>query len=266
MIKIAISLFTLLLVSQAARADLVLLNDNATVFQSIFRGWGPTPVWTQSLDTFLHTNRTGQAILNTAQTEIALSGVGFKRPAHQISFTNQTVKVDITVNAQSWTMADTIATVTSNVGNELTTTGHNMNNFVASNNLTGTWKLTGFNGTIIDGVFDIPSVAQTSQLMGSRWDVGSRSGNPVVGLAVDVTGHIGVGQINQPGDLLFDGVIDSVPFKLEFLSQTNEFGLSNLYPGGNINAVPEPSGAIALLLGGVAFVGWRRTRLQRVYS
>ncbi len=244
----------LMFVCATAQAELILNIAPESFAQTLFYGKGPSPYWTKTYQPLTpHTNRTGRAILSTDQSTLTLENIGFTRPAHTYDFTNQTVRVEVSVAEQRWELPHAVRDVTYNIAGELTTVPFKTSDFISDDDFKGTYRLTGFEGSVVEGSFNFGNLAHQTGTFGRDWDVGGRDGNPIIGDVNELTGRIGL--TTQGYGNIWSGNIDGIDFDFEYHGQSNQYDLSSAFT----SAVPEPSGAAVLMLAtGIGFIHRRK--------
>lgn len=254
--RITLTLIAIALLASTARAEIVLNPDATSAGQSIFFASGQPDYFVQTYDLTPHTNRSGYAVYDDAANTIGLRDIGFTRPAHSYDFNVSTVRVQISVDEMSWRLNSATRAVTASIGvgaGKLVTVPFAMSDFVATGNFAGTYKLTGFNGTVREGVFNFGNTPIQDGPIGRDWNVHGRTGNPLIGPITGLDGQVGVStQLTGTGtdqqQSIFRGFIDGIDFRLGYMGQSNQYNLSS-----RNSAVPEPSSVglvtVALLVG-----------------
>lgn len=253
------SLLIFILLASVCDGAIVLHPAASSAGQSIFFASGQPDFFVQTYDLTPHTSRSGMAVYDETAGTMRLQDIAFTRPAHSYDFSVSTVRVEIQVEEMSWRLADATRNVATNIGvgaARLTTVPFAMTDFVATGNFAGTYRLTGFNGTVREGSFNFGSAPAQNAPIGRDWNVHGRTGNPLIGPITGLDGAIGVTTQLTPGTTqnnIFDGMLDGIQFRLGYMGQSNEFRLDSR---NSPLSVPEPS--CVPLLGLLAFVRPRR--------
>ena len=198
-------------------------------------------------------NLTGSIDIDAAETQVTYNSLSWTNDATTVTQTVNGVEIELSYDAANMTVPNFTTPIVSSNATQITTAGLDSATITVPN-LTGSWKLTGSLGTVVQGTFDfdlniqsLPLAETITVTRDTNGDISDYEWADGMNLIVP---HIPV--LDRT---VFDSTIDGVDIELVYNGGNVQLSsMDNLGP--TASTVPEPSAFLFLALASL-YGSWR---------